>query len=58
MQSKNDSNENALASLEARLDTIFEAHVEGGDAHIFLEVINCAMTHTGGVLTTSDSSTK
>ena len=44
MQSKNDANENALASLQEMLDTIFEAHVEGGDAHISLEVFQCAMT--------------
>lgn len=58
LQSKNDANENALASLQARLDTIFEAHVEGGDAHRVLEVVKCVMTQSGGVLTTSDSSTK
>ena len=47
LQSKNDSNENALASLQERLDTIFEAHVEGGDAHRVLEVVKCVMTQTG-----------
>lgn len=58
LQSKNNANENALASLQARLDTIFEVHVEGGDAHRVLEVVKRAMTQTGGVLTSSDSSTK
>ena len=58
LQSKNDANENSLPTLQERLDTIFEAHVEGGDAHRVLEVVKCAMTQTGGVLTTSDSSTK
>lgn len=58
LQSKNDANENALASLQARLDTIFEVHVEGGDAHKVMEVVKRAMTQTGGVLTGSDSCTK
>ena len=58
LQSKNDANENALASLQERLDTIFEAHVDGGDAHRVLEVVKCAMTQIGGVLTRSDSYTK
>ena len=44
LQSKNDANESALASLQERLDTIFEAHVEGGDTHRDLEVVKCAMT--------------
>ena len=38
LQSKNDANENALASLQERLDTIFEVHVEGGDAQRVLEI--------------------
>lgn len=58
LQSKNDANENALASLQARLDTIFEVHVEGGDEHRVFEVVKRAMTQTGGVLTSSDSCTK
>lgn len=58
LQSKNVANENALASLQARLDTIFEVHVEGGDAHKVLEVVKRAMTQTGGILTGADSCTK
>jgi hypothetical protein len=53
LQSKNDANENALASLRARLDTIFEVHIEGGDEHRVFEVVKRAMTQTGGVLISS-----
>ena len=50
LQSKNDANENALDILQARLDTIFEVHIEGGDEHRVFEVVKRAMTQTGGVL--------
>ena len=58
LQSINDANKNDLSSLQERIDTIFEAHVEGGDAHRVLEVVKCVMTQTGGVLTSSEYSTK
>ena len=48
LQSKNDANENALASLQERLDTIFEVHVEGGDAHKVLEIVVCYETDRWG----------
>ena len=48
MQSKNDANENVLASLHERIDTIFEVHVEGGDAHRVLEIVVCYETDRWG----------
>ena len=40
LQSINDANKNDLSCLQERIDTIFEAHVEGGDAHEFWNLLS------------------
>eukprot|EP01018_Ginkgo_biloba_P020015 Gb_02939 [translate_table: standard] len=55
LQSKNDANQTALVSLQARLDIIFEVQAEGGNLQKVLEDVKCAMAEAGGALASSHS---
>ncbi|KAH9307592.1 hypothetical protein KI387_035503, partial [Taxus chinensis] len=53
LQAKNVENENALVSLQARLDMIFEAQAEGGDVQKVLQDVQCAMAEESEALSIS-----